>query len=155
VKARWPRPHDFHPPFTGTCTKGAHVITIRPEQVIREALVLFIRHNIGALVVLDDAGQLIGILSERDIIRAAPMNEAIFSQLVREVMTRDPITAVPQDDLMSVANTMTEMRIRHLPVVDQGRLVGIVSIGDVVKAQRDQYHGEVETLQTQLLADQI
>ena len=136
-------------------TKGAHVITIRPEQVIREALGLFIRHNIGALVVLDDAGHLIGLLSERDILRAAPMNEAIFSQPVREVMTREPITAVPQDDLMSVANTMTEMRMRHLPVVDQGRLVGIVSIGDVVKAQRDQYRGEVDTLQTQLLADAI
>ena len=135
-------------------TKGAHVVTIRPEQTVREALGLFIRHNIGALVVLDDAGQLIGLLSERDIIRAAPMNEAIFSRPVREVMTREPVTAVPQDDLMSVANTMTEMRIRHLPVVDQGRLVGIVSIGDVVKAQRDEYRGEVETLQTQLLAEE-
>jgi len=69
------------------------------------------------------------------------------------VMTRDVLTVVPQDDLMSVAHTMTEMRMRHLPVVDQGRLVGIVSIGDVVKAQRDHYYGEVETLQTQLLAD--
>jgi CBS domain-containing protein len=136
-------------------TKGAHVITIRPEQAIREALVLFIRHNIGALVVLDDAGHLIGVLSERDILRAAPRNEAIFSQPVRAVMTSDIITVVPQDDLMSVANTMTEMRMRHLPVVDQGRLVGIVSIGDVLKAQRDQYRGEVETLQTQLLADDM
>jgi len=136
-------------------TKGAHVMAIRPEQTIREALVLFVRHNIGALVVLDDTGQLIGILSERDIIRAAPMNEAIFAQSVSAVMTREIITAVPQDDLMSVANTMTEMRIRHLPVVDQGRLVGIVSIGDVVKAQRDHYHGEVDTLQTQLLAGDI
>src|SRR6266446_6377985 len=72
-------------------TKGAHVITIRPEQLIREALVLFIRHNIGALVVLDDAGHLLGILSERDIIRAAPRNEAIFSQPVSAVMTRDII----------------------------------------------------------------
>lgn len=136
-------------------TKGAHVIAIRPEQAIREAVVLFVRHNIGALVVLDDAGQLIGLLSERDIIRAAPLNEAIFSQPVRAVMSRDIITVVPQDDLMSVANTMTEMRMRHLPVVDQGRLVGIVSIGDVVKAQRDHYHGEVDTLQIQLLANDI
>ena len=136
-------------------TKGAHVLTIRPEQAIREALDLFIKHNIGALVVLDEAGHLIGLLAERDILRAAPMNETIFSQPVRAVMTREPITAVPQDDLMSVATTMTDMRIRHVPVVDQGRLVGIVSIGDVVKAQRDQYRGEVETLQTQLLADEI
>ena len=136
-------------------TKGAHVMTIRPEQAIREAVALFVRHNIGALVVLDDAGQLIGLLAERDIIRAAPMNEAIFSQPVRAVMSRDIITVVPQDDLMSVANTMTEMRMRHLPVVDQGRLVGIVSIGDVVKAQRDHYHGEVDTLQIQLLANDI
>jgi CBS domain-containing protein len=134
-------------------TKGAHVITIRPEQLIREALVLFIQHNIGALVVLDDAGHLLGMLSERDIIRAAPGNEAIFSQPVSAVMTRDILTVVPQDDLMSVAHTMTERRMRHLPVVDQGRLVGIVSIGDVVKAQRDHYYGTVETLQTQLLAD--
>jgi CBS domain-containing protein len=134
-------------------TKGAHVITIRPDQAVREALLLFIRHNIGALVVLDDTGHLLGLLLERDIIRAAPRNEAIFSQPVSVVMTRDIITVVPQDDLMSVAHTMTEMRMRHLPVMDQGRLVGIVSIGDVVKAQRDHYYGEVETLQTQLLAD--
>ncbi|PYN40420.1 MAG: hypothetical protein DMD95_21835 [Candidatus Rokuibacteriota bacterium] len=67
-------------------------------------------------------------------------------------MTRDVITGQPPDDLLTVAYTMTERRIRHLPVVDQGRLVGMVSIGDVLKAQRDHYQGEVDTLQTQLLA---
>jgi CBS domain-containing protein len=60
---------------------------------------------------------------------------------------------MPQDDLKSVANTMTEKRIRHLPLVDQGKLVGIISIGDVVRAQRDQYQGEIETLHTQILGD--
>jgi CBS domain-containing protein len=65
-------------------------------------------------------------------------------------MTRDVIVGVPQDDLESVSHTMTDKRIRHLPVMDQGRLVGIISIGDVVKAQRDRYRGEVENLQMEL-----
>jgi CBS domain-containing protein len=69
-------------------------------------------------------------------------------------MTRNVIVGVPQDDLTSVGFTMTEKRIRHLPVVEQGRLVGIISIGDVVKAQRDQYQGEVDTLQFQLIGEQ-
>jgi CBS domain-containing protein len=65
-------------------------------------------------------------------------------------MTRDVIVAVPQDDLASVAHTMTERRIRHLPVLDGTRLVGIVSIGDVVKTQRDSYAGQVQTLEMQI-----
>jgi CBS domain-containing protein len=65
-------------------------------------------------------------------------------------MTRDVVVGVPEDDLKTVGHTMTERRIRHLPVVEQGRLVGIVSIGDVVKALRDEYEGEVATLQMQI-----
>jgi CBS domain-containing protein len=135
-------------------TKGTHVVTIRPEQSIREAISALVTHNVGALVVVDDAALPMGILSERDILRTIATNEAVFSQAVSELMSPNVIVGVPQDDLMSVAHTMTEKRIRHLPVVDQGRLVGIVSIGDVVKAQRDGYHGEVDTLQTMILADQ-
>jgi CBS domain-containing protein len=133
--------------------KGTHVVTIRPEQQVRVAIALLVKHNVGALVVVDEANHPVGIISERDIVRQAARNEQIFAQTIGEIMTRDLISGLPQDDLHSVANTMTEKRIRHLPIVEQGQLVGIISIGDVVKAQRDQYLGEVDTLQTQILAD--
>jgi CBS domain-containing protein len=136
-------------------TKGFTVITIRPEQAVREAVALLARHNVGALVVIDETGWPAGIISERDIVRAAAGNEQVFSQPVSAVMTRELITVVPQDDLTSVANTMTEKRIRHLPVIDEGKLVGIVSIGDVVKVQRDQYLGEIDTLHSQILGEML
>ena len=135
-------------------TKGTHVITIRPEQTVREAIGLLVEHNIGALVVVDKPGQPVGIISERDIVRAAARNEDLFSQPVSQVMTRNVIVGMPQDDLMSVAHTMTEKRFRHLPIVDRGKLVGIVSIGDVVKAQRDQYKGEIDTLTHQIITNE-
>lgn len=133
-------------------TKGSGVVTIRPEQTIREAIALLSKHNIGALVAVDEAGQPVGILSERDITRALARDEHVFGQPVAELMTKNVITGVPQDDLRVVAYTMTEKRFRHLPILDKGKLVGIISIGDVVKAQRDQYEGEIDTLQTQILA---
>jgi CBS domain-containing protein len=129
-------------------TKGDKVVTIRAEQTIREALGELAQHNIGALVVVDAALRPIGILSERDIVRAAAKNEAVFPQLVSQLMTRDLVLGSPGDDVGAVGHTMVQRRIRHLPVVDGGKLVGMVSIGDVVKAQRDQYQGEVDTLQT-------
>lgn len=137
-------------------TKGSDVITIRPHQAVREAVRLLARHNIGALVVVDEAGRPVGIISERDIVRAAARHEDrdVCAMLVEEIMTRDVVTGTPQDDVHSVAHTMTERRFRHLPIVEEGRLVGIVSIGDVVKAQRDLYRGEVDTLQTQIMAEE-
>ena len=131
-------------------TKGSRVITIRPAQTVRESLALLASHNIGALVVVDEQLRPVGILSERDIVRAAARSEEFFSRPVSGIMTKEVIIGGPHDDLVSVGNTMTERRIRHLPIVDGGQLVGIVSIGDVVKAQRDQYQGEVDTLSIQL-----
>jgi CBS domain-containing protein len=128
-------------------TKGDKVVTIRAEQTIREALVVLAQHNIGALVVVDGLRP-IGILSERDVVRAAVKNEAVFPLLVSQLMTRDLVLGDPGDDLGAVGQTMVQRRIRHLPVVVDGKLVGMISIGDIVKAQRDRYQGEVDTLQT-------
>lgn len=129
-------------------TKGDKVVTIRAGQSIRDALRLLAQHNIGALVVVDDARRPIGMLSERDIVRTAARDEAVFPLLVSQLMTRDLILGTPADDIGAVGSTMVSRRIRHLPIMDGGKLVGIVTIGDVVKAQRDQYQGEVDTLQT-------
>lgn len=134
-------------------TKRPGVITIRPFQTLKEAAQLLNRHRIGALIVLDDHEQPVGILSERDIVRIASESDGVLACPVADAMTASLITGVPDDDLLSVAHTMTERHIRHLPILANGRLVGIVSIGDVLKAQRNQYRGERNTLETQILAE--
>ena len=130
--------------------KGMGVITIRPEESIRDAIASLAEHNIGALVAVNEAGKPVGILSERDIVRAAAKNEQLFSQTVENLMTTNVTVGVPQDALRPVVHTMTEKHFRHLPIMDQGKLVGIVSMSDVVKAQRDEYEGELETLDDQI-----
>ena len=134
--------------------KGVKVVTVGPEDSIREALKRLAEHNIGALVVVDGQGELAGIVSERDIVGALARTEAILAEPIAAIMTRNVIIGTPQDDLVAAGTTMTERHIRHLPVVQGGRLVGIVSIGDIVKAQRDHYQGEVDTLQIQLLNEE-
>ena len=134
-------------------SKGVKVVTIRPEQTLREALAMLAQHSIGAVLVIDAAGGLVGILSERDIVREAVRNERFFDLAVSAIMTKNVVTGHPSDDASAVATTMTTKRFRHLPVVDAGKIVGIISLGDVVKAQRDEYLGAVDTLQTQLLGE--
>jgi CBS domain-containing protein len=136
-------------------SKGMNVITIHPGQSVSEAVAKLVEFGIGALVVVDEQAIPVGIISERDIIRRAAVNEDLFSERVGEIMTRNVITGIPQDDIASVANTMTEGRFRHLPIMDEGKLVGIISIGDVLKAERDEYRGEIDTLETQILADTV
>jgi CBS domain-containing protein len=130
--------------------KGSDVATIGPAQTIREALAMLVGRRIGALVVVDETGKVVGLLSERDIIREAAQNEALFSQLVSSIMTKDVIVARPGDDLHAVEKTMTEKRFRHLPIMDRGELIGIVSIGDVVKAALEEYEGVIETLESRV-----
>lgn len=134
-------------------TKGAKVITVGPDEALKVAAALLAEHNIGALVVTDETGDLLGIISERDIVREAARNERVLAQTVRRVMTTDLVTASPQDDVETVMQTMTAGRFRHVPIIERERLIGIVSIGDVVKVQIDKYQGEVETLQTQIMEE--
>ena len=130
--------------------KGSTVFTVKPDQSVREAVALLVDKRIGAVVVVNETGRPVGIVSERDIIRELAQNENILNEPVSRVMTIDVIIARPSDDTKAVSKTMTVRRFRHLPVMDHHELVGIVSIGDVVKAQLDEYEGEIETLQTRV-----
>jgi CBS domain-containing protein len=134
-------------------TKGTNVVTVLPEQLVRDVLAVLAKYNVGALVVSDETGRCVGIISERDIVRRAARDEDVFDLQVEEVMSREVIVGQPHHDILPVAHTMIEKGIRHLPIVQSGRVVGILSIRDVLKAQRDQYQGEVETLTIQILAD--
>jgi CBS domain-containing protein len=135
-------------------SKSREVVTARPEQSVREVVALLAQHNIGVLVVTDDSGEITGIVSERDIVRHAVRQEQLFSLPISEVMTANVITGMPGDDVMAVSHTMTERNFRHLPIVEEGRLVGIISIRDVLKAQLNEYQGEIDTLETRILAEE-
>jgi len=135
-------------------TKPRGVVTTTPTASIHEAVALLVEHAIGALVVVDQARKPMGILSERDVVWRAAQDQDVLLRTVAEVMTRDLVLGTPQDDVMAVAHLMTERRFRHLPIVDGDELIGMVSIGDVLKTQRDSYRGEIDTLETQLMADE-
>lgn len=132
--------------------KSHEIFTIGPEHTLQEVVEMLASHNVGALPVVDEESKLIGIISERDVIRYFAEPGAQGETTVLDVMTRKVIVGVPQDDVISVAHTMTEKRFRHLPIVDGDKLIGIISIGDILKAQRDTYRGEIDTLETQIMA---
>lgn len=128
--------------------KGTSVATIKPEASIKTAADWLRAKNIGVLVVIKDDAVL-GIISERDIVRAlSQYGESVVSESVRTVMTPAVITAAPGDDINSVMRLMTSRRVRHLPVLRNGKLAGIISIGDVVKHRL----GDLE-LETNVLRD--
>jgi CBS domain-containing protein len=122
------------------------IVTIRPDATVRELLALLAQYNIGAAVVSGDGQTVDGIVSERDIVRRLDGNDAGLGDTVSQIMTTDVQTCAPTSSLDEVRTTMTQGRFRHLPVVDDGRLVGVVSIGDVVKAHIDQVEFERDQL---------
>ncbi|HVM80181.1 MAG TPA: CBS domain-containing protein [Stellaceae bacterium] len=129
--------------------KGTAVVTIAPSATIAEAVALLTRRRIGALVVSTDGREPLGILSERDIVHGLGTSGAgLLERRVDELMTRSVITCAPQDRLADLMALMTERRIRHLPVLQGGRLAGLVSIGDVVKNRLDEMEWESSSLKT-------
>lgn len=124
--------------------KGVEVHAIAPSALCDDAVATLVRYNIGSLLVRNNwEGAILGIITERDILRAQAMRRVSLRQMsVASVMSADPIIAEADDDIVFAMRLMTNHRIRHLPVMVKGELLGIVSIGDIVKAQHD--HLEME-----------
>ncbi len=130
--------------------KGRHVYTIHREAIVYEAMSILFEKNIGCLLVMDDNGEVEGIVSERDILRSAYRSQANCKGMsVIDIMThRDQlVVAGEQDDIESLMDAMTEKHIRHIPIVgDDGKPMGLISIGDLVKAQLSDKDYEIRYL---------
>ena len=119
--------------------KGSEVATIRGDATVADAVDELSRHHVGALVVSADGERIEGIVSERDVVRKmSERGNAVLGEPVSSIMSTTVYTCALEDDTESLMRTMTERRIRHVPVVDNDRLVGIVSIGDVVKIRMEE-----------------
>ncbi|GAB3663368.1 CBS domain-containing protein [Nocardioides korecus] len=125
---------------------SAGTVTVAPESTVRELLAVLAEHNIGAAVVSSDGSTVEGIVSERDVVRHLHREEGVLDGSVAAIMTARVRTCEPHEDLDGLMAQMTEHRIRHVPVVQDGRLVGVVSIGDVVKNRIDQLEFERDQL---------
>jgi len=127
--------------------KGHDVVSVAPHQTIASVVKVLTQNRIGAAPVINEAGQLIGIISERDIIRG--MSEyagTVLTLPAEQLMTREVKTCSFEDELVDLMEVMTLQRIRHLPVIENGALHGIVSIGDVVKQRLEEVQSEAEDL---------
>src|SRR5436305_6458643 len=128
-------------------SKGTTVYTVAATATVAEALDLLNRHNIGAVVVLNAAGAVAGILSERDIVRHLGSDPAaLLKRPVSECMTATVVTCTRDNTVASLMEQMTRFRIRHIPILENGVLVGIVSIGDVVKRKIEEAEQEASAL---------
>ena len=137
--------------------KGNAVITIKPTVPLCDAVKILDEHRIGAAVITDADQQIVGILSERDIVRTLARNVRVAGachlrdESVGQVMTREVETCTPSDTIHEIMERMTTGKFRHLPVVDRGRLVGIISIGDAVNYRLRAMELESNTLHVYIL----
>ncbi|MFT3733276.1 MAG: CBS domain-containing protein [Hyphomicrobium sp.] len=127
--------------------KNSHVLTIRPDDTVLKFVQMLRLEDVGAMIVSKDGRSLDGIISERDVVRALARGEAGLMTLpVSALMARNTITCSPKDAIAHVAHLMTERRVRHLPVMEGDHLVGIISIGDVLKHRVDEIQFEAAVL---------
>ncbi|MFB8000698.1 CBS domain-containing protein [Nocardia sp. NPDC056000] len=127
--------------------KGPDVVTVAPDATVRDLIRVLAENNVGAVVVSDDGEHIVGIASERDVVRRLhTVGADLLERPVSEIMTAVVHTCSPDDRVESLNKTMTQHRVRHLPVLQDGRMVGIVSIGDVVKSQISELETEREHL---------
>jgi CBS domain-containing protein len=132
--------------------KGAHVETTRPDTTVYTVVWELKLKGIGALVLSEDGKAVLGLISERDIVRGLTDHGAKLLTLpVSEVMTPPVVTCTPEESITAVMARMTSHRVRHLPVLDAGRLCGIVSIGDIVKYRLDELELEANILRENLM----
>jgi CBS domain-containing protein len=133
--------------------KGDRVISVAPDDGLTSAIATLSARRIGAVLVLDRAGAIVGILSERDVLHAmAREGAAALDRKVSDVMTGAVVTCDRDASIEHVMETMTERRFRHLPVVDHGRLCGMISIGDVVRLRLEEQRREAEALRQYIAA---
>lgn len=129
--------------------KGAAVITVKPDDSVQSIVDILARHRIGAVVVVDPQGGIAGIVSERDVVRAMAGDAAgIVGKTAKDIMTAKVRTCAPTDSEAELMQMMTDGRIRHLPVVGNGKLAGMVSIGDLVKFRIEQMEAEADQMKT-------
>jgi CBS domain-containing protein len=127
--------------------KGSDVVTVGPDRTVRELLGMLAEHKVGALVVSSDGYAVEGIVSERDVVRRLHSDgDAILAVAVSEIMTTAVHSCVPEDTTDDLMTEMTRQRHRHVPVIVDGRLAGIVSIGDVVKYRLEELQSERDQL---------
>jgi CBS domain-containing protein len=133
--------------------KGDMVFTTTPDEIVQNAVALLDGRNVGAMVVIDASGGVVGIFSERDVVRlVAKAGAEALARPVSSCMTSQVIFAAPHETVDQLMSRMTDRRVRHLPVLDEGRLVGIVSIGDLVKRKIAETEAEAETLKAYIAA---
>jgi len=129
--------------------KGDNVVTASPDDTVATVAELLKRERIGAVIVTGAGGSVSGILSERDIVRAIPVKGAgLLESRVADLMTREVVTCTPDTDVDDVRKLMTEGRFRHVPVVVDGKLAGVISVGDVVKQRLDELEAEAGALRS-------